>query len=85
LPLPISCCGTLLFEPPPFLFPSCLAFGTFTCLIDFHRLRRTVADIEIATLPAEMVSSDFGSFVSAGPGAIYYDAVMVSVGNLATM
>jgi len=84
LPLPISCCGTLSFELPLFLFLSCLAFDTFTCLIDFHRFRGTMADIEIATLPAEMVPSSFGSFVSAGPGAICDDAVVVSVGNVAT-
>lgn len=82
--LQCSCCGTLLFEPPPPLFPLRHAFGTFTCLIEFRRFRRTMADIKIATLPAEMVPSGFGSFVSAGPGAIWYDAVMVSVGNLVT-
>src|ERR1700733_7086908 len=53
LPLPVSCCCTLSFEPP--LFPSCLAFGASTCLIDFHRFQRTMTDIEIATLPTEMV------------------------------
>jgi hypothetical protein len=43
-----------------------------------------MTDIEIATLLAEMAPPGFGSFVSAGPGAICYDAVMVSVGDLAT-
>ena len=40
-----------------------------------------MTDIEIATLPTEMVHFGFGSFVSVGLGAICYDAVMVSVGT----